>query len=323
MGAWLRDGHLPQPQPRLDHLVPRPRHRHDPAQRLRRAGGVLHRARRPGRHGARHANGRGRGAPGTRPQGGRRLPLEQDLLRDPDRHPGPHVQRRRFAVLPRHADLLRRDHRTLPPGRRRRRDGLLADLEPRVLREHDDGQRQHLAVPGRPAAPLPVPLPQRLRFALPDPRLHRGSRGRGVADRQRGRVPPRTGQSDRDERQPAAPGPGRARRPHRGLHEGAARQPRAAQRRPRRALRRWRPVDFPMADPATTGRIMQFRVGPALAADPTTPPQLSRAAGDRRDAAGDPHPVTGADRGDGHGRRRHRRGSRGPGCGERPIPGRS
>ena len=31
-------------------------------------------------------------------------------------------------------------------------------------------------------------------------------------------------------------------------------------------------VDFPMADPATTGRIMQFRVGPALAADPTTPP---------------------------------------------------
>jgi FtsP/CotA-like multicopper oxidase with cupredoxin domain len=33
-------------------------------------------------------------------------------------------------------------------------------------------------------------------------------------------------------------------------------------------------VDFPLADPATTGRIMQFRVGPALAADPTTPPRF-------------------------------------------------
>ncbi len=33
-------------------------------------------------------------------------------------------------------------------------------------------------------------------------------------------------------------------------------------------------VDFPMADPATTGRILQFRVVPAVAADPTTPPQF-------------------------------------------------
>jgi FtsP/CotA-like multicopper oxidase with cupredoxin domain len=31
-------------------------------------------------------------------------------------------------------------------------------------------------------------------------------------------------------------------------------------------------VDFPVADPETTGQIMQFRVGPALAPDPTTPP---------------------------------------------------
>ena len=33
-------------------------------------------------------------------------------------------------------------------------------------------------------------------------------------------------------------------------------------------------VDFPVADPATTGQIMQFRVVPAVAPDPTTPPQF-------------------------------------------------
>jgi spore coat protein A len=33
-------------------------------------------------------------------------------------------------------------------------------------------------------------------------------------------------------------------------------------------------VDFPVADSATTGQIMQFRVVPAVAADPTTPPQF-------------------------------------------------
>ena len=33
-------------------------------------------------------------------------------------------------------------------------------------------------------------------------------------------------------------------------------------------------VDFPVADPASTGQVMEFRVVPALAADPTTPPQF-------------------------------------------------
>ena len=33
-------------------------------------------------------------------------------------------------------------------------------------------------------------------------------------------------------------------------------------------------VDFPVADPSTTGQIMQFRVVPAVAPDPTTPPQF-------------------------------------------------
>jgi len=33
-------------------------------------------------------------------------------------------------------------------------------------------------------------------------------------------------------------------------------------------------VDFPVADPASTGQVMQFRVMPAVAPDPTTPPQF-------------------------------------------------
>lgn len=33
-------------------------------------------------------------------------------------------------------------------------------------------------------------------------------------------------------------------------------------------------VDFPLADPDSTGQVMQFRVVPAVAADPTTPPQF-------------------------------------------------
>jgi FtsP/CotA-like multicopper oxidase with cupredoxin domain len=33
-------------------------------------------------------------------------------------------------------------------------------------------------------------------------------------------------------------------------------------------------VDFPVADPASTGQVMQFKVTPALAPDPTTPPQF-------------------------------------------------
>jgi spore coat protein A, manganese oxidase len=46
-----------------------------------------------------------------------------------------------------------------------------AHLEPGVLRQHHDRERQHLAVPDRGAAALPVPVPQRLPVALPDPRL--------------------------------------------------------------------------------------------------------------------------------------------------------
>ena len=33
-------------------------------------------------------------------------------------------------------------------------------------------------------------------------------------------------------------------------------------------------VDFPVADPASTGQVLEFRVVPAVAPDPTTPPQF-------------------------------------------------
>ena len=80
-----------------------------------------------------------------------------------------------------------------------------------------------------------------------------------------------------DQRQPAADGPGGARRHDRRLHRRAAsattcsatsaRTSPSAAVMPDDGLRR-------LADPATTGQIMQFRVVPAVAADPTTPPQF-------------------------------------------------
>ena len=166
-------------------------------------------------------------------QGERQVPAQQDLLRDPHRHPGPLLQHRRLALLPGHARLLRRHHRALHPGHRH-----LAALEPRVLRQHDDGQRQHLALPGRGAAPLPPALPQRLPVALPDPGLQPDPRRGSVDDRQRGRLPGRAGEPHRDQRQPAAHGPGRARRSDRRLHQCAGGQLRPRQRRSGRALRR-------------------------------------------------------------------------------------
>ena len=116
---------------------------------------------------------------GTGPEGGRQVPAEQDVQGDPDRDPGPLVQRRRVALLPRHPGLLRR-HR----GPVRARHRHLADLEPGVLRQHDHRQRQHLAVPERRAVPLPVPGPQRLPVPLLDPRLRKHPRRRGLGDRQ-------------------------------------------------------------------------------------------------------------------------------------------
>jgi FtsP/CotA-like multicopper oxidase with cupredoxin domain len=47
----------------------------------------------------------------------------------------------------------------------------------------------------------------------------------------------------------------------------------------------------PPADPATTGQVMQFRVGPALAPDPTTPPQFLRLPAITPLAGGTARPV--------------------------------
>ena len=57
------------------------------------------------------------GAAGSRPEGRRRAPVQQDLLRDPHRHPGPHVHAGRVAVLPGQPHVLRRD-RPGPTSRR-------------------------------------------------------------------------------------------------------------------------------------------------------------------------------------------------------------
>ena len=115
LGARLRHLPVPEPQPRLDDLVPRPRPGHDPPERVRRSGRLLHHPRRPGwrRRRARQPLRDTARAARPRAQGGRQVPAQQDLLRDPDRDPGPLVQRRRLAVLPGHARVLRRGHRTL------------------------------------------------------------------------------------------------------------------------------------------------------------------------------------------------------------------
>ncbi len=62
--------------------------------------------------------------------------------------------------------------------------GYLSYLESGVLRQHDYGQRQYLAFPQRRAAPLSLPLPQRLRCSLPDPGFQQYPRRGSVADRQ-------------------------------------------------------------------------------------------------------------------------------------------
>ena len=117
---------------------------------------------------------------------------------DSDRDPGPLVQRRRVAVLPRLPGVLRRHRPRLHPAR-----GVLPDLESGILRQHDHGQRQHLAIPNGRAAALPIPVPERLPVSLPDSGLPADPGRRGLGHRQRGRLPLRTGQPDRRQQQPA------------------------------------------------------------------------------------------------------------------------
>ena len=104
--------------------------------------------------------------PGPAPMDGDKFPSNKTYYEIPIA-----IQDRSFnddgsLLLSRHPRVLRRVCRAVPPGHRR-----VADLEPRVLRQHDHGQRQHVAVPDRRAAALPVPVPQRLPVAVPHPRL--------------------------------------------------------------------------------------------------------------------------------------------------------
>ncbi len=85
-------------------------------------------------------------------------------VRDPDRDPGPLLQRRRVALLPEDtrappelANLY------VPNGR------LPADLGPGVLRRGHRRQRPAVALPRGRAAALPLPHPERQRLAVLDP----------------------------------------------------------------------------------------------------------------------------------------------------------
>ncbi len=132
-------------------------------------------------------------------------PAGARLLRDPDRDPGPLLHRGWLALLPRQPRLLRgprpvaaADPVHARPGLRRA-ERRRADLEPGVLRQHDGRQRRHLALARGGAAPLSPPHPQRVQLPLPHPAAVQ--RAAVLADRQRGRLPARTGRAAR-----AAPG---------------------------------------------------------------------------------------------------------------------
>src|SRR5204863_362590 len=119
--------------------------------------------------------------------------------------------------------------------RLRRTERRVAHLESGILRQHDGGERPDLAVSDGRTVPLPVSIPERVRFALPhaedEPR-----RPAVLADRRRRRPAAGPGAS-----RSAADGAGRARRRDRRLHRRAARDGNpVAQPRTRRAIRRGR-----------------------------------------------------------------------------------
>ena len=118
------------------------------------------------------------------------------------------------------------------------------------------------------AAALSLPLPERLQLPLPDPAD--GQRPAVLADRQRGRLPAGAGRAVR-----AAARPGGARRRDRRLHGRPGRNrdhPARTSPPTSRSAAASPGVDFEPADPETTGQVMRFRVVPATAPDPSTPP---------------------------------------------------
>ena len=223
--AWAA-GHLglrvPERPAGRDVLVPRPHPRHDPAERLRGPGRLLHHPGRPGRRGA------GRQGQAGCPSRARPRPsvIHRDRVpRDPDRHPGPLVQRRRLSVLPRHPGVLRRVR-----GSVHRAPAATATSRPSGTPSSSATRSWSTGTPGRPWRCEP----RRYRFRFLNGcnsrflilrtttdtdqerrglRPTRGDAGPHVlADRRRGRLPARAGRAVR-----AAHGPRRARRRHRRL----------------------------------------------------------------------------------------------------------
>ena len=260
--------------PCLDDLVPRPRARHDPAERVCRPGRLLHHPRRPGR-GRRGARQRDR-RPGVACRARRRGRTTSSRPTSPT---GRSRSRSRTARSIPTARSSIPDSRVFFDGIVRDlhpRGRVLADLEPRVLRQHDHGQRQHLAVPDSGAAPLPVPLPQRLPVALPHPRLRRDPRRRGMADRERGRVPRRAGEPHR---RSTRTGCSMALAERADMIVDFSNVPAGnyvlGNVGPDEPFGGGDPGDdFEVADPGTTGQVMQFRVVPAVERRDTTPPQF-------------------------------------------------
>ena len=105
----------------------------------------------------------GRRRPGRAARSGDRVRRRQ-LLRDPDRDPGPLVQRRRLAVLSRQPRVLRRVRGPVHPGQPTcRRSGTRSSSATRWSSTAGPGRGS-----GRAAA-LPLPPAERLQLAVPDP----------------------------------------------------------------------------------------------------------------------------------------------------------
>ena len=107
----------------------------------------------------RQQDGHQRGPAGAGTEGGRQVPPNKPYREISDRDPSI-VRRERLALLPGHAGVLRRIEGPYIPF-----TDVSPITEPRVLREHDHGERPDVAVPHGRAATVPLPVPQRMPIA--------------------------------------------------------------------------------------------------------------------------------------------------------------
>ena len=240
LGTRLRHLPVPEREPGLDDLVPRPRARHDAAQRLRGPGRLLHRPRRAGRRRrrARLANRRS----------WRRFPARR-RGRTTSSRPNKPYREIPIAIQDR---SFNEDGSLFYPDSRAFFDGIVARLHPRRGRSRRSGipsssatRSWSTATPGRSS----TVEQRRYRF-----RFLNGCQSRflildfsGIPGVEVWQIGNEGGflaapvEPHGRPRQPAAHGPGRAGRRDRRLHQRAGRELRARQRRPRRAVRRRRP----------------------------------------------------------------------------------